>query len=171
MTTNLTIFEEKKQINKHKSEYWSARELAKILEYSEYRHFLPVIEKAKESCENAGQTVKNHFEDVLDMVKIGSTASRKVSDIKLSRYACYLIMQNADPSKAIVALGQTYFAVQTRRQEMNDQLMEDRKRIDLRDDISGRNMHLSQAASKAGVTNFGSFTNYAYIALYRRLDT
>lgn len=106
----LTVFETIKKTNKYQSEYWSARELAKTLEYSEYRHFLPVINKAKEACNKSNQPIKDHFEDILEMIELGKTASRKVADIQLSRYACYLIMQNADPSKQIVAHGQTYFS-------------------------------------------------------------
>ncbi len=132
----MLAFEKIKKVNKYRSEYWSARELAKTLEYSEYRHFLPVIERAKEACVKSGQNTIDHYEDVLDMVEIGSTASREVKDIFLSRYACYLIMQNADPSKEIVALGQTYFAIQTRRQEFQDQIAEDHKRVLLRDEMT-----------------------------------
>ena len=101
-------------------EFWSARKLAKVLEYSEYRHFLPVIEKAKEACKNSGHNVGDHFEDILDMVDIGYWSAASVTDVKLSRYACYLIVQNGDPSKAVIANGQTYFAIQTRRQELSD---------------------------------------------------
>src|SRR5258706_3926131 len=132
MNNTPIIFEKLKRINEHQSAYWSAREMAKTLGYSEYRHFLPVIEKAKEACKNSGQMNSDHFEDVLEMIQLPKTASRKIPDVRLSRYACYLIMQNADPSKEIVALGQTYFAIQTRRQEIQDQLMEDQKRVILR---------------------------------------
>ena len=113
-------FESIKMLNEKGQEYWSARELAKILDYSEYRKFNNVIEKAKKACQNSQNAVENHFAHVADMVKIGSGAKREIEDIHLSRYACYLIVQNADASKAIVALGQTYFAVQTRRQELSD---------------------------------------------------
>ncbi len=166
MTSTLIIFEQIKKINDYQVEYWSARELAKTLEYSEYRHFLPVVEKAKESCKNAYQSIKDHFEDSLDMIELGKNASREVPNIKLSRYACYLIMQNADPSKEVVALGQTYFAIQTRKQEVQDQVIEDQKRLFLRGEISLHNKHLAQAASKAGVENFALFTNYGYMGLY-----
>jgi DNA-damage-inducible protein D len=170
MTSTLIVFETIKKINLYHAEYWSARELGKVLEYSEYRHFFPVIEKAKEACKNAGQSVKDHFEDVLDMIEIGKSASRKLNDIRLSRYACYLIMQNADPAKVVVALGQTYFAIQTRRQELQDQLVEDQKRLILRKEVSIHNKHLAQAASKAGVENFAAFTNYGYMGLYGGRD-
>lgn len=163
---NNNIFEEIKKINEYQSEYWSARELAKILEYSEYRHFLPVIEKAKEACKNSGQVIHNHFEDVLDMVKIGSGAERPVDTVYLSRYACYLIVQNSDPSKEVVALGQTYFAIQTRRQERTDQLVEDNKRLHLRSEIKTHNVSLAEAAENAGVENYGKFQNFGYMGLY-----
>ncbi len=98
------------------NEFWIARQLAKVLEYSEYRHFQPVIERAKEACRNSGHATEDHFEDVLEMVEIGSGAKRQINDIRLSRYACYLIVQNGDPSKPVIANGQSYFALQTRRQ-------------------------------------------------------
>ena len=167
----MVVFEELKKINNRGVEFWSARDMARELGYSEYRHFLPVIKKAKISCKNSDQSIKDHFEDFLDMIEVGKTASRKFSNIKLSRYACYLIMQNADPSKGIVALGQTYFAIQTRKQEIQDTLLEDRKRVFLRDEITAHNKHLAESASIAGVKNFGVFTNYGYRGLYGGLDT
>ena len=103
MVSTPVIFEKIKKLNQQHGEYWSARQLGKVLGYSEYRHFILVINRAKKSCVNSGQSIKNHFEDILDMVELGSTASRTVDDIRLSRYACYLVMQNADPSKEIVA--------------------------------------------------------------------
>lgn len=112
------LFEQIRQTDENGHEFWSARDLSKVLEYSEYRHFLPVIERAKDACSNSGQRSVDHFEDILEMVAIGSGAQRKTESVKLSRYACYLIVQNADPSKEVVALGQTYFAVQTRLQEI-----------------------------------------------------
>ena len=113
-------FERIKRTNSAGAEFWSARELARVLEYSEFRHFLPVVEKAREACSNSAHRVEDHFEQILEMVSIGSGAQRPVEDWKLSRYACYLVIQNADPSKPLVALGQSYFAVQTRRQELAD---------------------------------------------------
>ena len=162
----IVIFEKVKKTNKNNFEFWSARNLSNILEYSEYRHFLPVIKKAKESCINSKQPLNKHFEDYLHMIKLGHGAKRPIKDIKLSRYACYLIMQNADPSKEIVALGQTYFAIQTRRQEIQNQLVEDNKRSFLREEITAHNKHLAEAASRAGVQDFGRFTNYGYMGLY-----
>jgi DNA-damage-inducible protein D len=136
-----TVFELIKKNDENGIEFWTARDLAKVLEYSEYRHFKPVLEKAKKACFNSGYKVENHFEDVLDMVEIGSGAIRKTENVKLSRYACYLIVQNADPSKEVVAQGQTYFAVQTRLQEIrqmdeyNILDSEDEKRLFLRNEL------------------------------------
>ena len=163
---SIVIFESIKRVNDDNNEFWTARAMARELGYSEYRHFLPVIEKAKLSCKNSGQSIKDHFEDFLDMIELGKTASREMLDTKLSRYACYLIMQNADPSKEIVALGQTYFAIQARKQEVQEQIVEDIKRVDLRGEISIHNKHLAEAASMAGVRNYGLFTNYGYRGLY-----
>ena len=160
------IFEQVKKTNDQNNEFWPARDLGRILGYSEYRHFLPVIEKAKEACINSKQPINEHFEDYLDMIKLGHDAKRPINDIKLSRYACYLIMQNADPSKEVVALGQTYFAIQTRRQEVQDQMIEDNKRLFLREEVTAHNKHLAEAASMAGVKNYGRFTNYGYMGLY-----
>lgn len=170
MTNPIIIFEQIKKINEYQSEYWSARQIAKILEYADYRNFETVIKKAKESCKNSRQTIHDHFVDVTDMIKLGKTASREIKDTFLSRYACYLITQNADPSKEIVALGQTYFAIQTRRQEVQDQKIEDQKRVFLREEITAHNKHLAEAASQAGVTNYGRFTNYGYMGLYGGLS-
>jgi DNA-damage-inducible protein D len=118
--TATNTFERIKRTNAEGNEFWSARNLARVLEYSEYRHFLPVIEKAKEACLKSNHRVEDHFEQILEMVGIGSGAQRGIEDWKFSRYASYLVIQNADPSKPLVALGQSYFAVQTRRQEMAD---------------------------------------------------
>ncbi len=134
---NNTIFEEIKHINEIGQEYWSARELYTVLEYIKWDKFLNVIDKAKQACQNSGQEPENHFLRVENMVEIGSGAKRDIGDIHLSRFACYLIVQNADPSKEVVALGQTYFAVQTRKQEILEERFgklqsEDDKRIFLR---------------------------------------
>lgn len=113
-------FERIKRVNAEGNESWSARDLAQVLEYLNFRNFEPVIQKAKEACIKSGHTVADHFAQMRNMVNLGSGAQREVEDWALSRYACYLVIQNADPSKPLVALGQTYFAVQTRRQEMAD---------------------------------------------------
>ena len=147
------IFENIKHIDDNGVEYWYARELNKVLEYSEYRKFLPIIKKAITSCENSKQNIKDHFAQVAGMVSIGSNAKRKVKDYKLSRYACYLIVQNADSSKEIVALGQTYFAIQTRRQELMGKeysmLTEDEKRLYQRNLTRKGNYSLNQTAKKS----------------------
>lgn len=160
------MFERLKKTSEQKPEYWSARKLAKALEYSEYRHFLPVIEKAKEACTSSGLRLKDHFEDTLDMIELGKSATRQVPNILLSRYACYLIMQNADPSKEIVALGQTYFAFQTRRQELSDQLADNEKRLYVRGEVSEQNKRLFSTAKTAGVNKFGVFNDAGYRGLY-----
>jgi DNA-damage-inducible protein D len=167
---NNNVFEEIKKVNEYNSEYWSARDLAKVLEYIEYRNFLTVIKKAKEACENSGEATHNHFVDADDMVKIGFGAEREIDTIHLSRYACYLIIQNSDPKKEVVALGQTYFAIQTRKQEKTDELIEDNKRVKLRDEMKKHNTSLAEAADKAGVKNYSKFQNYGYKGLYGGLD-
>ena len=129
-----SIFESIRHVNEHEQEYWSARELYRIFEYTEYGKFLPTIEKAKTACKNSGQDSQDHFADVSDMVSIGSDAKREVSDYRLSRYACYLVIQNADPTKKTVAEWQTYFAIQTHRQELSDHLLADKRRVELRED-------------------------------------
>ena len=150
-----------------------------VLEYSEYRHFKPVIDKAREACKNSGYKALDHFEDVLGMVSIGSGAERKIDDVKLSRYACYLIVQNASPEKEIVALGQTYFALQTRLQELQQmqayqQLRtEEEKRVFLRQEMYEHNKQLAQAAKNAGViepVDYAIFQNHGYMGLYGGLD-
>ena len=159
-------------------EFWHARKLAKVLEYSEYRHFLPVIEKAKKACKNSGHDIEDHFEDVLEMVKLGSGSLRQLPNLKLSRYACYLIVQNGDPTKPIIANGQTYFAIQTRRQELADnktfqQLKEQEKRLFLRNELREHNKLLVETAQQAGVKtaiDFAIFQNHGYKGLYGGLD-
>ncbi|MEW1475933.1 DNA damage-inducible protein D [Escherichia coli] len=152
-------FEEIKLINANGAEQWSARQLGKLLGYSEYRHFIPVLTRAKEASENSGHTIDDHFEEILDMVKIGSNAKRALKDIVLSRYACYLVVQNGDPAKPVIAAGQTYFAIQTRRQELADdeafkQLREDEKRLFLRNELKEHNKQLVEAAQQANTTHF-----------------
>jgi DNA-damage-inducible protein D len=176
---NQTIFEQIKRLDQNNNEYWTARDLSKVLEYSEYRHFKPVIDRAKDACKNSGYKVVDHFEDILGMVSIGSGAERELNDVKLSRYACYLIVQNADPGKEIVALGQTYFAVQTRLQEIQQmeayrQLnTEEEKRLFLRKEMAEHNKHLAEVAKGAGViepVDYAIFQNHGYLGLYGGLD-
>ena len=128
-------FETIKRLDDQGAEYWSSRDLAEVLEYSDYRNFQTVIRKAKIACENSGEVIHNHFDEATDMVEIGSGAEKSVGTVYLSRYACYLIVQNSDPTKVVVAKGQTYFAIQTHRQETADNLVEDNKRVFLRDEI------------------------------------
>lgn len=164
MTQN--VFEEIKRIDNNGSEYWSSRDLAKALEYIDYRNFLTALNKAKIACENSGEVVHNHFVDSNDMVKIGSGAEKPVDTIYLSRYACYLIVQNSDPTKVVVAKGQTYFAIQTRRQEKSDSLIEDTNRVFLREEMKKHNTSLMQKASQAGVESYAIFQNAGYRGLY-----
>lgn len=173
MTNDITIkaphknFEEIKKIDENGVEYWEARELMPLLEYDKWSNFdSVVIEKAKIACTNSGQTVANHFADVGKMVKIGSSTEREIKDYKLSRYACYLIAQNGDPSKRAVATAQTYFAIQTRRQEIFQQLPENEQRLFLRGEVKTHNKALNTTAFNAGVKNFGKFNNAGYLGLY-----
>ncbi len=173
-TMNHESFQNIRREDADGNEYWLARQLSKVLDYSEFRHFLPVIERAKEACKNSGQLVENHFEDILEMVEIGSGARRQINDVKLSRYACYLIVQNGDPSKPVIAHGQTYFAIQSRRQELSDekefaQLTEDERRLMLRGELIFHNKALSAAAKDAGVeagVDYAIFQNHGYKGLY-----
>ena len=174
-----TIFEQIRQVDENGNEFWSARELGKVLEYSEFRHFIPVIDRAKEACKNSGFSVSDHFEDILDMIELGKGAKRSVDSIKLSRYACYLIVQNADPSKEIVATGQTYFAIQTRIQEIRQMdeytslKSEEEKRIFLRNELKTHNIQLAEAVKGAGVIepiDYAIFQNHGYMGLYGGLD-
>jgi DNA-damage-inducible protein D len=160
--------------DEHGKEFWSARELGKLLGYGEYRKFKNAIEKAEEACKNSDQAVADHFVHVGGMIEVGKGARRKVQDVHLTRYACYLLVENADPSKPIVALGQAYFAVQTRRQEINDELAlanlpEDQKRLIFRSLMSTYNVRLAEAAKQAGVIeprDFATFQDHGYMGLY-----
>jgi DNA-damage-inducible protein D len=176
---NLSVFEQIKQIDENGNEFWMARQLAKTLDYTDFRNFLGVIEKAKEACQNSGQAVANHLVEFNEVVPVGSGATHTYPSYKLSRYACYLIVQNADPSKEVVALGQTYFAVQTRIQEItqmeayNQLSNEDEKRLFLRNELAKHNTHLAAAAKNAGVItslDYAIFQNHGYMGLYGGLD-
>lgn len=167
-----SLFEDIRHINEYGQEFWYARELQVALEYKQWRRFCSVIDKAKISCENSGNSIPDHFANVGKMVNIGSDTSREVDDYQLSRYACYLIVQNGDPRKEVIALGQTYFAVKTRQQELienYDQLTEDQKRIAIRGEMKIHNKSLAEAAKIAGVTepiDYAIFQNMGYQGLY-----
>jgi len=164
-------FEDIKHIREDGSEYWYARELASVLDYTQWRNFTRVMDKAMIACSNSGHDVINDFAEVSKIVDAGAT-SKPVKDYELSRYACYLIVQNGDPRKEVIALGQTYFAIQTYRQEIADrfnQLDEDSRRLVVRGDIKQWNQMLAEAARDAGViTNeeFAIFQNAGYMGLY-----
>ena len=168
-------FEDIKHVDEDGNEFWYARELQKVLEYKEWRNFSKVIEKANEACEKAGNVEMSHFVDVNKMVR-GGVADIPVKDIMLSRYACYLIVQNGDPSKEVIALGQTYFAVKTRQQELIEQyddLTEDQKRLSIRKQMVEHNKSLVAAANAAGVKTsieYAAFQNHGYRGLYGGLD-
>ena len=163
-------FDSIKHIDEFGHEFWYARELMVVLEYNKWQKFKEVINKAIETCNNSNYISCGHFTQAGKMVIIGSNASRTITDYKLSRYACYLIAQNGDSRKEAIALAQTYFAIQTRRQELNDkkynELTEDEKRFYQRDLTRKGNYSLNQTAKKAGVKNFDKFHNYGYKGLY-----
>ena len=167
---NETIFESIKHVDEDGNEYWYARELQKVLEYKRWDKFFNVIESAQVACSISNNNVLDHFSQVGKMVDIGSNTSRNIVDYKLSRYACYLIAQNGDSRKKVIALAQTYFAIQTRKQELLEEeynsLTEDEKRFYQRDLTKKGNYSLNQTAKKAGVKNFDKFHNAGYKGLY-----
>ncbi|MDM1514602.1 DNA damage-inducible protein D, partial [Myroides odoratimimus] len=176
---NESLFEQIRQIDEAGNEYWSARQFAKVIEYVDFRNFERVLNKAKQACENSGYAVADHIVDFNEMVSIGSGAVREMPSYKLSRYACYLVVQNADPSKEIVAQGQTYFAVQTRIQEIRQMdeyanlSTEDERRLFLRNELAKHNTQLAAAAKDAGVIkpiDYAIFQNHGYKGLYGGLD-
>lgn len=176
----ISDFEEAGQVDDDGVEFWLARDLQRLLGYSDYRNFLEIVAKAKQACTNSGQRVENHFVDVTEMVEIGSGAARQIENIKLTRYAGYLVAQNGDSRKKQVSFAQTYFAIQTRRQEIRDEdeaqyipLTEDRKRVLLREEVKSHNAKLASAAKGAGVLeplDFAIFQNFGYKGLYGGLD-
>lgn len=167
-----SLFENIKHINEYGQEYWLARELQEVLEYSQWRYLKEAINRAKLACKNSGFDPDDHFADVRKMVPIGSGAEREVEDVSLSRYACYLIVMNGDPRKEVIALGQTYFAVKTRQQELienYDELSEDQKRLAIRTEMKRHNISLADAAHNAGVIepfDYAIFQNCGYKGLY-----
>jgi DNA-damage-inducible protein D len=168
-------FEESKNTREDGSEFWSARELAEILDYSKWENFSKVIDRAMIACQNSGYNIDDDFPEVRKIVQAGAT-TKKIMDYELSRYACYLIVQNGDPRKEVIALGQTYFAIQTYRQEIADrfnQLDEDSRRLVVRGDIKQWNQMLAEAARDAGVISnkeFAMFQNAGYMGLYGGLS-
>lgn len=178
MTTKNNAFENAKHIDETGNEYWSARTLQQILEYSEWRNFQRAIDKAITACETSGNDKNHHFVETNKMIALGKGGQREVADYRLSRYACYLIVQNGDPSKSVIAAGQTYFAVQARRQELQDEaafrsLGEDKQRLLLRRQLREHNTDLAAAAKDAGVekpVEYATFQNHGYKGLYGGLD-
>ena len=167
---NETIFESIKHVDDDGNEYWYARELQKVLEYTEWRKFVGVIKKAINSCKTSNYVVFDHFVGTDKMVDIGSNTSRNIEDYKLSRYACYLIAQNGDSRKKVIALAQTYFAIQTRKQELLEEeynsLTEDEKRIYQRNQARKGNYNLNKTAINSGVKDLARFHNAGYKGLY-----
>ena len=163
-------FENIKHVDEYGNEFWFARELQKVLEYKDWRNFLKVLNKAKEACENSGFKVNEQLVELNKLSKRNNNAFVNIKDYRLSRYACYLIVQNADPSKEVVALGQTYFAIQTRKQEITEQeydsLSDDEKRFYQRSLTKQGNYILQKVASAAGVKNMAEFHNAGYRGLY-----
>lgn len=143
------------QVQDDNTEFWYARDLQSLLGYTDWRNFLKVVEKAKESAQNAGATVQNHFVDVNKMVPIGSGAERPIEDIMLTRYACYLIAQNGDPRKEAIAFAQTYFAVQTRKQELIEERLRLRERLQARQKLTESETELSRNIYERGVDERG----------------
>lgn len=165
-------FESIKHINKYGEEYWLARELQGVLEYARWENFGKAIDRARKACTNTGFDVRDHFREVTKMVPLGSGAEREIDDIMLSRYACYLVVMNGDPNKEVIAVGQTYFAVKTRQQELIDnyeQLSEDQKRLAIRNEMIAHNKSLAEAAQMAGIEDqreYAIFQNKGYQGLY-----
>lgn len=159
-------FESIKKIDKNGVEFWEARELMPLLGYLKWEKAEEVIGRAARACINSGQAVDNHFHQTVKMVEIGSNTVREVRNYKLDRYACYLVAQNGDSKKSEIALAQTYFAIQTRRQEIFEQLSDAEKRIFIRGEVSDSNKKLFKTARRAGVTKFGLFNDAGYKGLY-----
>ena len=170
MNNENKTFESIKHIYENGIEYWYARELQKVLKYNKWENFEKVIQKAKIACKNTGISVVEHFPDIRKTIRMPKNAEKEINDYKLTRYACYLIAQNGDPRKEVIALAQTYFAVQTRKQEITEKeysiLTEDEKRFYQRNLTKKGNYSLNQTAKNAGVKNFDKFHNAGYKGLY-----
>lgn len=167
---SFNVFDDIKHVDEDGREFWYARELIVVLDYNEWRNFEKAIKRSIVSCKNGNELIDDHFVEVNKMVSIGSNTSRKIKDYKLSRYACYLIVQNGDPNKEVIALGQRYFNIQTRKQEIlemdYEKLSEDEKRFYQRKLTKKFNYKLGKNVSKRGVKNFDNFQNYGYRGLY-----
>lgn len=161
-----SIFESIKHTNEHHQEYWSARELQIALDYDKWERFEWAIKRAMESCKNSNQKLQDHFAGAGKMIELWKWGIREIPDYRLSRYAGYLIAQNGDPRKETIAQAQTYFALQTRKQELSETLLEDQKRVYFRDEMTEHNKRLARTAKKAGVWNYGEFVDYGYMGLY-----
>ena len=165
-------FESIKHINEAGQEYWLARELQPVLEYAQWRRFSDAIERAKLACKNSGYEIDDHFADVGKTIDMPKGAHREIDDVMLSRYACYLIVMNGDPRKEIIAVGQTYFAVKTRQQELienYEELTEEQKRLAIRNEMIAHNKSLAEAAQMAGIKDakdYAIFQNMGYQGLY-----
>jgi DNA-damage-inducible protein D len=170
----ISPFERIRRTNAAGAEYWPSRAFAQVLGYTDYRNFEQVIKKAKTACFNSGQRIEDHFVDITEMIEIGKGGQRPVATVCMSRYACYLIVQNADPSKQTVALGQTYFAIQTRRQELTDEATEEDRRLLLREEMKLHNVRLASTAKSAGVVepkDYAIFQDHGYKGLYGGLTS
>ena len=165
-------FESIKHINEYGEEYWLARELQSVLEYARWENFSKAIDRAQKACANTGFDVDDHFREVTKKVLLGSGAERTIDDVMLSRYACYLVVMNGDPNKEVIAVGQTYFAVETRQQELiekYEEMSEDQKRLAIRNEMKRHNIALADAAHDAGVIepkDYAIFQNKGYQGLY-----
>lgn len=160
------LFEKIKKLNEQDKEFWSARELYGLLGYLRWENFEVAIKRAKESCKNSNQKIEEHFREVTKPFKSGNGALQNYVDFNLSRYACYLIAQNGDPRKVEIAKAQTYFAIKTRQRELEEQIIEDEKRIAIRGKVREQNKALASTAKKAGVNNFANFQDFGYMGLY-----
>ena len=149
MSNETTPFEQIRRTNPAGNEFWSSRDFARVLGYVNYRHFQAVIEKARTACFNSGQRVEDHFVGIDEMIVIGKGGQRAVKTVMMSRYACCLVIQNADPAKEIVAQGQTYFAIQTRRQELSDEEMEEQRRLAIRSELRMRTSSTGSSGSSS----------------------
>lgn len=169
------LFENIKHVNEYGQEFWYARELQPLLEYSQWRRFAEAIERAKTACTKSGHDVDEHFANVGKTSEMPNGGTKQINDFMLSRYACYLIVMNGDPRKEVIALGQTYFAVKTRQQELiedYEKLTEEQKRLAIRNEMKRHNIALADAAHKAGVQqpiDYAVFQNYGYMGLYNGL--